>query len=108
MQVHHDAAGLIFNLDAHGRQISFNICRKAHLVEDAYIRRGTSKDDFSYISLKNLVDKKGFENVRTFYGPQWAEVSHSDVMLEAAEWLAMVEGIDQLQFYQQHFAHLVA
>jgi hypothetical protein len=108
MEVIHDAAGLIFNLNAFGRTISFTLCRKADLVEEAYIRRGTSKDDFSYMSLKNLVEKKGFESIRSFYGPLWADASHSDLMLEAAEWLSMVHGIEELPFYQKHFEHLVA
>lgn len=108
MEVIHDAAGLIFAMTAHGRTISFNICRQSALIEDAYIRLGTSRDDFSYMSLKNLVDKKGFENIRSFYGPLWTEVSHSDLMLQAAEWLAMVEGVENNEFYQEHFAHLVA
>lgn len=107
MDVVHDAAGLIFTIAANGRSISFNICRKANAIEEAYIRLGTSKEDFSYMSLKNLVEKKGFENIRNFYGPLWADVSHSDVMLQAAEWLAMVEGVDRCHFYQKHFAHLV-
>jgi len=108
MQVHHDAAGLIFTVDAHGRNISFNVCRKADLVEGAYIRRGTNKDDFSYMSLQNLVSKQGFDAVKHIHGDKWKDVNHTDAMLEAAEWLAQVDQIEHNEFFQKHFAHLVA
>lgn len=108
MQVHHDAAGLIFTMSAHGRDISFNICRQADLVEQAYIRRGDSKDNYSYMSLQNLVQKDGFNAVKGIHGDQWKDVNHADLMLEAAEWLAQVDRIGRNEFYQRHFAHLVA
>lgn len=108
MQVTHDAAGLIFTMSAHGREISFNICRQADLVKQAYIRRGDSKDNFSYMSLTNLVSKKGFDAVKGIHGEQWKDVNHSDIMLEAAEWLAQVDQIEHNMFYLEHFAYLVA
>lgn len=108
MQVTHDAAGLIFTMSAHGREISFNLCRKADMVKDAYIRRGDNKDNFTYMSLTNLVSKKGFDAVKGIHGEQWKDVNHSDIMLEAAEWLAQVHNIEYNDFYQKHFAHLVA
>lgn len=108
MQVTHDAAGLIFTMSAHGRDISFNICRKADLVETAYIRRGDNKDNFSYMSLTNLVQQDGFNAVKGIHGEVWKDANHSELMLEAAEWLAQVDGIEHNEFYQQHFAHLVA
>ncbi len=108
MQVHHDAAGLIFTIDAHGRNISFNLCRKADLVESAYIRRGDNKDNFSYMSLQNLVQKDGFNAVKGIHGAAWKDVNHTDIMLEAAEWLAQVEQIEHNEFFQKYFAHLVA
>lgn len=108
MQVTHDTAGLIFTVDAHGRNISFNICRKADRVEQAYIRKGDNKDNFSYMSLQNLVSKNGFDAVKHIHGEQWKDVNHTDIMLEAAEWLAQVDQIEHNEFYQKHFAHLVA
>lgn len=108
MQVTHDAAGLIFTVNAHGRNISFNLCRKADMVDQAYIRRGDNKDNFSYMSLQNLVQKDGFNAVKGIHGDQWKDVDHDTIMREAAQWLAQVDQIQYNSFYRKHFAHLVA
>lgn len=108
MQVTHDAGGLIFTVNAFGRDISFNICRQADLVPQAYIRLGDNKDNFAYMSLQNLVQKDGFNAVKGMHGELWKQADHEATMLTAAKWLSQVDRIEHNSFYQKHFAHLVA
>lgn len=107
MHVHHDAAGLVFFIEAVGRQISFTLCRRAEKVTEAYIRRGNSKEEFSYLPLAALVDEGAFNHSTNFIKGAWEGADWASTMEEAANWLSVVRGIEELPFYQEHFKHRV-
>lgn len=108
MQVHHDAGGLVFNLTARGTEISFNVCRDPEMIESAYVRRGSSPEDYSYIALTALINKTVFDGTVKFYGGAWlADLGQAVTMIEVADWLGQIEGVERSQFYMRHFADLV-
>ncbi|MNR46645.1 hypothetical protein D3C85_1656440 [compost metagenome] len=107
MNVHHDAAGLVFTMVANGNLISFEICRKAENIEHAYLRRGDNVDEFQYIPLKAVVDQRAYEGTTRFFkGPWLREISHRHTMVELADWLSQVRECETSEFYMEHFASL--
>jgi hypothetical protein len=107
MNVHHDAAGLVFTMTANGNLISFEICRNADNIEHAYLRRGDTKDEFQYIPLKTIVDPLAYKGTIEFFkGPWLREVSHRATMVELADWLQNVRNCETSEFYVKHFANM--